>query len=324
MRFVPRRPRRCSTNPIRAALEALERRHRRCGSTGAHDGARRLSARDPLFLPRQQRRCAGGSGRAHPDRRARGCRAARRTRLQERCAHVRLGKHLGQGAGSARNADHGSPASRGAGGLPGSPAREGAVHAPARSRLPHMRRSIRGRISRRPRASWALPGVLKTRRMGYDGKGQFVVERPEDIDAAWVSIGAPGLIYEKFQAFSREVSIVGARSAAGDIVYYPLSANTHGGGILRYGIAPYANRALERTARIYLKRVHDRSRVRRGAHDRVLRGQGPADRQRDGAASAQFRPLDHRRLRHQSIREPSARHLRSAARAARAPWDTPP
>ena len=99
------------------------------------------------------------------------------------------------------------------------------------------------------------PGVLKTRRMGYDGKGQVVVGRPEDIDAAWVSIGSPGLIYEKFQAFSMELSIVAARSPAGDIVYYPLSANTHEGGILRYGIAPYANRALERTARIYVKRV---------------------------------------------------------------------
>ena len=91
--------------------------------------------------------------------------------------------------------------------------------------------------------------MLKTRRMGYDGKGQFVVERPEQIDHAWEMIGAQDLIYEKFQAFSREVSIVGARSAAGDIVYYPLSANTHAGGILRYGVAPYLNPRLERGAK---------------------------------------------------------------------------
>ncbi len=100
-----------------------------------------------------------------------------------------------------------------------------------------------------------IPGVLKTRRMGYDGKGQFVVRRPEEIDAAWTLLGGPGLIYEKFQSFSREISLVAARTPGGDIVYYPLSANTHGGGILRFGIAPYANRALERTARIYMKRV---------------------------------------------------------------------
>jgi 5-(carboxyamino)imidazole ribonucleotide synthase len=100
-----------------------------------------------------------------------------------------------------------------------------------------------------------LPGILKTRRMGYDGKGQFMLRDPRDIDAAWSAIGGTGLIYEKFQDFSREVSIVGVRSAAGQIVFYPLSANCHGGGILHYSIAPFVNSALERTARNYLKRV---------------------------------------------------------------------
>jgi 5-(carboxyamino)imidazole ribonucleotide synthase len=104
-------------------------------------------------------------------------------------------------------------------------------------------------------AAIGIPGVLKTRRLGYDGKGQFVVRHESDIGRAWDLIGGPGLIYEKFQAFTRELSIVGARSAAGDIVYYPLSANTHAGGILRYSVAPFANRKLERSAKIYLKRV---------------------------------------------------------------------
>ncbi len=100
-----------------------------------------------------------------------------------------------------------------------------------------------------------LPGVLKTRRLGYDGKGQFLVRDAAHIDAAWAAIGGPGLIYERFQEFSREVSIVGARSAAGQTVFYPLSANVHGGGILRYSIAPFTNRVLEHAARTYLKRV---------------------------------------------------------------------
>jgi 5-(carboxyamino)imidazole ribonucleotide synthase len=100
-----------------------------------------------------------------------------------------------------------------------------------------------------------LPGILKTRRLGYDGKGQFVVRGLDQIDAAWSAIGGFGLIYEKFQDFSREVSIVGARGAQGQTVFYPLSANTHGGGILHYSIAPYANPGLEQSARIYLKRV---------------------------------------------------------------------
>jgi 5-(carboxyamino)imidazole ribonucleotide synthase len=114
-------------------------------------------------------------------------------------------------------------------------------------------------------AQLGLPGVLKTRRMGYDGKGQFVLRRPADLEPAWERLGAAGLgaaglgtaglIYEKFQSFTRELSIIGARSAAGEIVYYPLSANTHAGGILRYGVAPFAHPGLERRARIYLRRV---------------------------------------------------------------------
>lgn len=100
-----------------------------------------------------------------------------------------------------------------------------------------------------------LPGVLKTRRLGYDGKGQYVLRRAADIDAAWQAIGAAGLIYEKFQEFSREISLVGARSASGQVVFYPLSCNTHGGGILRYSIAPFTNARLERHARLYLNRV---------------------------------------------------------------------
>ena len=100
-----------------------------------------------------------------------------------------------------------------------------------------------------------LPGVLKTRRLGYDGKGQFVLRAPADVQRAWDAIGGADLIYEKFQNFSREVSLIGARSAAGRTVFYPLSANTHGGGILRYSVAPFSNAALERAARIYLQRV---------------------------------------------------------------------
>jgi 5-(carboxyamino)imidazole ribonucleotide synthase len=99
------------------------------------------------------------------------------------------------------------------------------------------------------------PGILKTRRLGYDGKGQFRIERLADLDAAWELIGGAGLIYEKLQRFSQEVSLIAARSVAGDIVYYPLSANSHAGGILRYGLAPYPGAKLERAARSYIKRV---------------------------------------------------------------------
>jgi 5-(carboxyamino)imidazole ribonucleotide synthase len=100
-----------------------------------------------------------------------------------------------------------------------------------------------------------LPGVLKTRRLGYDGKGQCVLQSAADVAVAWDLLGGRGLIYEKFLRFSREVSIVGARSLEGSIVSYPLADNTHAGGVLRYSVAPYVNAKLERLAKNYLRRV---------------------------------------------------------------------
>jgi len=100
-----------------------------------------------------------------------------------------------------------------------------------------------------------LPGVLKTRRLGYDGKGQYLLRAARDVEQAWAAIGAAGLIYEKFQDFSSELSLVAVRSARGQTVFYPLSCNTHGGGILRHSIAPFANARLEKSARLYAKRV---------------------------------------------------------------------
>lgn len=104
-------------------------------------------------------------------------------------------------------------------------------------------------------AAIGLPGVLKTRRLGYDGKGQFVLRAMTDIDGAWAALAGTNLIYEKFQDFSREVSLLSVRSISGQTVFYPLSANTHGGGILRYSVAPFVNARLERAARLYSKRV---------------------------------------------------------------------
>lgn len=100
-----------------------------------------------------------------------------------------------------------------------------------------------------------LPGILKTRRLGYDGKGQWLLKSAADLERAYASSRGSGLIYERFQRFSHEVSIIGARAASGKCVFYPLSANTHGGGILHYGVAPYVNLRLQRAAEGYLQRV---------------------------------------------------------------------
>ncbi|HVC00752.1 MAG TPA: 5-(carboxyamino)imidazole ribonucleotide synthase [Steroidobacteraceae bacterium] len=119
---------------------------------------------------------------------------------------------------------------------------------------PHAALDSRAGLDRAVRRL-GLPGVLKTRRMGYDGKGQCVIRKAAEVDRAWIACGAGELIYEKFQPFSLELSIIGARAANGECVHYPLSANTHAGGILRYGVAPYRHATLERQARRHLRRV---------------------------------------------------------------------
>jgi 5-(carboxyamino)imidazole ribonucleotide synthase len=92
-------------------------------------------------------------------------------------------------------------------------------------------------------AALGLPAVLKTRRMGYDGKGQAVLRRADDVENAWHSLGAGELplILESFVRFDRELSILVARSTTGEIATYPLVQNEHAGGILRVSIAPAPN-----------------------------------------------------------------------------------
>ncbi|MFC4724861.1 5-(carboxyamino)imidazole ribonucleotide synthase [Glycocaulis abyssi] len=82
------------------------------------------------------------------------------------------------------------------------------------------------------------PAILKTRRMGYDGKGQQVIRKAEDAAAAFEALGGVACILEAFAPFTREVSVVAARSVEGQIAAYPLAENHHEGGILRTSIAP--------------------------------------------------------------------------------------
>jgi 5-(carboxyamino)imidazole ribonucleotide synthase len=102
-----------------------------------------------------------------------------------------------------------------------------------------------------------LPGVLKTRRLGYDGKGQFVVRRPEDLDQAWEVLGSAPLLYEQLVPFDYEVSAIGVRSRSGEFAMYPLNRNLHKGGILRLTRAPWKAPKLEAAARRTLRKVMD-------------------------------------------------------------------
>ena len=83
-----------------------------------------------------------------------------------------------------------------------------------------------------------LPAVLKTRRGGYDGKGQFVLRTAADLDPAWAALGGVSLILESFVAFGRELSIVAARGSDGTIACWPVVENQHRDGILRVTLAP--------------------------------------------------------------------------------------
>ena len=82
------------------------------------------------------------------------------------------------------------------------------------------------------------PSILKTRRFGYDGKGQAVIREDTDLANAWADIGEQPAILEAFAPFERELSIVAARTQDGEIAAYPLAENRHAGGILRVTAAP--------------------------------------------------------------------------------------
>lgn len=87
-------------------------------------------------------------------------------------------------------------------------------------------------------AAIGAPAVLKTRRFGYDGKGQFVIRQPQDADAAWAALGGAPLLLEGFVEFRRELSVLAVRGRGGETAFYPLVENRHREGILRVSRAP--------------------------------------------------------------------------------------
>jgi 5-(carboxyamino)imidazole ribonucleotide synthase len=96
--------------------------------------------------------------------------------------------------------------------------------------------------------SLGAPGILKTRRLGYDGKGQARIRRARDAADAFERLGGQPLIYERFVDFTREVSLVAARDRAGGVACYPLAENEHEDGILAVTRAPFADARLQRAA----------------------------------------------------------------------------
>ncbi|HNI06641.1 MAG TPA: 5-(carboxyamino)imidazole ribonucleotide synthase [Thiobacillaceae bacterium] len=100
------------------------------------------------------------------------------------------------------------------------------------------------------------PALLKTRRLGYDGKGQVRVDSLEALAAAFDGLGGVPCLLEGFLPLEREVSVVLARNDQDQLAFFPLAENRHRAGILDYSIVParvsatVADRALDMAARI--------------------------------------------------------------------------
>lgn len=116
----------------------------------------------------------------------------------------------------------------------------------------HQRADLKSALER-----FGLPAVLKTRRMGYDGKGQVILRTPDDMVYAWERLGQHALILESLVPFEREVSLLAVRGQDGDTRFYPLIENTHHEGILHRSQAPAPDGSphLQTEAETYAHRV---------------------------------------------------------------------
>jgi 5-(carboxyamino)imidazole ribonucleotide synthase len=89
-------------------------------------------------------------------------------------------------------------------------------------------------------AKIGLPAVLKTRRFGYDGKGQAIIRAGDDPDRVWADLGTKSAIIEAFIPFEREISVIAARSADGSVECFDVTENEHRDHILRVSRVPAA------------------------------------------------------------------------------------
>jgi len=100
-----------------------------------------------------------------------------------------------------------------------------------------------------------LPAVLKTRCLGYDGKGQAIIKHYPDIEAAWETLKDQPLILENKVNFDREVSCIGVRNIQGDIYFYALTENQHKNGILHLSHVVQHDQEIEKLAQDYVTRI---------------------------------------------------------------------
>ena len=100
------------------------------------------------------------------------------------------------------------------------------------------------------------PAILKTRRFGYDGKGQARIMAPDDAATAFADMAGAPAILEGFVDFSHEVSVIGARSPDGAVACYDPGENVHEAGILRTTTVPAKLTPNQRTDAVLLSLIH--------------------------------------------------------------------
>lgn len=98
-------------------------------------------------------------------------------------------------------------------------------------------------------------GILKTRRLGYDGKGQVRIHSKADVSTAMTQLNDQASLLEGLIHFDFECSQIAARNRSGDIVFYPLIDNAHEAGILRTSICPGHRQDLAETAQGYVRKI---------------------------------------------------------------------
>ncbi len=101
-----------------------------------------------------------------------------------------------------------------------------------------------------------LPAILKTRRLGYDGKGQIRIKSADDVAPAWSKLGEVPLILESLVPFDREISVIAARGRSGEFAIYPLTQNFHEHSILSASLSPAPeSEGIEETAITLARRL---------------------------------------------------------------------
>ena len=188
---------------------------------------------------------------------------ARRVGGAERCADLRLGEYFRRALKPLQKLTTNPAAARGAGNLARSAWLEKALF--AKLKIPvaaHAAIDSKDELDCSDAESSAYPACSRRGAWAMTARGNSSCKDASQIDEAWAAIGGGGLIYEKFQKFSREALASSAQAPPpGTPCSIRLSANTHGGGILRFSIAPYATRGSSVRARDLSEAGHECARA---------------------------------------------------------------